>query len=160
LYSCYKSYKAILAFWSNLPAEPNPAADSEVKKTTIALPTAHNHVASTNQTQSHPVTVGGGEQTTTTHPLIAPNPVATGGGEGSSRPMINDKVCVLWCFTQRDSTVFKVIAPVDASISRLKKLVWEECKNGVFRDTDATNLVLWKVSDKWLANSAQLTSYQ
>lgn len=98
---------------------------------------------------------------TTMHPLIAPNPnpVATGGGEESSCPKTNDKVRVLWCFTKGDSTAFEVIAPVNASISRLKKLVWEERKNGEFRDTDATDLVLWKVSGEWLANSAQLTSY-
>jgi hypothetical protein len=68
------------------------------------------------------------------------------------------EVHVLWCFTQRDSTAFEVIAHVDASISQLKKLVWEERKNGVFRDTDATDLMLWKVGDEWLANNAQLTS--
>ena len=72
--------------------------------------------------------------------------------------MADDEVRVLWCFI-KDSTAFEVIAPVNASIGRLKKLVWEERKNGVLRDTDAPDLVLWKVSSEWLANNAQLTSY-
>lgn len=151
----YLCYKAISAFWGNLPARPNPVAAEE----TIALPpTAHNPVASTNPTQSHPVAAEGGEKTTTTRPLTAPNPVATGGGEERSLPMADDEVRVLWCFIKGDSTAFEVTAPVRASIGRLKKLVWEERKHGVLRETDATDLVLWKVSSECPADSTQLTS--
>jgi Crinkler effector protein N-terminal domain len=62
--------------------------------------------------------------------------------------MFNDPHRVLWCLMKHDSNPFEVTAPVDASIGRLKKLIWEERKNGVLRGIDATDLVLRKVSSK------------
>src|ERR1700732_1033628 len=73
--------------------------------------------------------------------------------------MANDPHRVLWCLIKGDSNPFEVTAPVDASISKLKKLVWEERKNGAFLGVDATDLLLWKVSSERLADSSQLTSY-
>ena len=51
----------------------------------------------------------------------------------------------LWCLIEGDTTTFGVTAPVTTSIHLLKKLVLEECKNGVLRNVDARDLVLWKV---------------
>jgi hypothetical protein len=46
--------------------------------------------------------------------------------------MANDPHRVLWCLiTKSTSNPFDVTALVHASISKLKKLVWEEHKNGV-----------------------------
>ena len=50
------------------------------------------------------------------------------------------------CFVQDDSDVFKVKASVNGDVVDLKKLVFDEGKNSTFRDTDAKNLTLWKVS--------------
>ena len=105
-------------------------------------------MASTNPTQSHPVAAeGGSEQTTTTHPLTAPNPVATEGGEESSLAMADDEVRVLWCLIQDESTPFEVIAPVNASINQLKKLVKEEGIDVTERDSILSkHMTLWEVS--------------
>ena len=73
--------------------------------------------------------------------------------------MINDTHRDLWCFIKGDPNAFEVTAPVDASIARLKKLVWEQRKNGVLREIDAADLVLLKVSSECLADRSQLTSY-
>jgi hypothetical protein len=69
--------------------------------------------------------------------------------------MANDTHRVLWCFIKNDSNPFEVTAPVNASISRLKKLVWEKGKNGILSETDAKDLVLCKVSSELLADNAQ-----
>jgi Crinkler effector protein N-terminal domain len=68
--------------------------------------------------------------------------------------MTNDTRRDLWCFIKDDPNAFVVTAPIDASIARLKKLVWEEGKNGVLSNTDAKDLVLWKVSSEGLADSS------
>jgi hypothetical protein len=68
--------------------------------------------------------------------------------------MTNDTHRNLWCFIKDDPNVFEVTAPVDATISRLKKLVWEEGKNGVLSNTDAKDLMLWKVSSEGLAEDS------
>jgi hypothetical protein len=73
--------------------------------------------------------------------------------------MANDTHRVLWCLMKNSSNPFKVNAPVKTSFGRLKDLVWEKHKNGVLQGTDATDLVLWKVSNVGLAGSSQLTSY-
>ena len=44
--------------------------------------------------------------------------------------MTNDTHRDLWCFIKGDPNAFEVTAPVNASIARLKKLVWEERQNG------------------------------
>src|SRR5258705_43192 len=72
--------------------------------------------------------------------------------------MANDLHRVLWCLIQDDSNPFEVTAPVDASIGRLKELIWEKRKNGVLRGSDAADLALWKVRTKRLADSSLLTS--
>jgi len=68
--------------------------------------------------------------------------------------MTNDTHRDLWCFIKGDPNVFEITAPVNANISRLKKLVWEEGKNGVLSNTDAKDLVLGKVSNEGLADSS------
>jgi len=66
----------------------------------------------------------------------------------------------LWCFIKGDSIAIKVTPVGGADIYDLKHLIWEERKNnGVLRGTDASGLVLWKVSSEGLANISQLTSY-
>ena len=60
--------------------------------------------------------------------------------------MTNDTHRDLWCFIKGDPNAFEVTAPINASIARLKKLVWEQRKNGVLRGIDAADLVLLKVS--------------
>ena len=54
--------------------------------------------------------------------------------------MAND-TRVLFCLIEGDTNPFEVTVSTDKSISFLKKVIWEECKNGYARD-----LVLWKVS--------------
>lgn len=66
---------------------------------------------------------------------------------------------MLWCFTKGDSTAFPVSALGKTSIGEVKDLVWEKGRNGVLSGTDAKDLVLWKASAEWLAESSQLTSY-
>ena len=79
--------------------------------------------------------------------------------------MANDPHRVLWCLIKSASNPlevakpFEVTAPVDASISKPQKLVWEEHKIGVLRGIDATNLVLWKVSSEGPEDGSRLTSY-
>ena len=51
----------------------------------------------------------------------------------------------LWYLVERDATPFEVTAPVNANINRLKELVHEKRKNGVFSNVDASDLILWKV---------------
>ena len=51
----------------------------------------------------------------------------------------------LWCLIQGDSTPFEVTAPVNATINRLKELVWEKRKRGAFKNVDASDIILWKV---------------
>ena len=55
--------------------------------------------------------------------------------------------------------MFKVTAPVNASVSQLKHFIWKKGKNGVLSGADAKDLVLGKVSSKWVAVSTLLTSY-
>ena len=50
----------------------------------------------------------------------------------------------LWCLIG-DSTPFEVTAPVNATIYRLKELVWEKRKRGTLKNVDASDLILWKV---------------
>ena len=75
--------------------------------------------------------------------------------------MANDTHRELWCFikTKGDSKPFRVTPLREASIDELKDEVWKKRRNGVLRDVNATDLVLWKVSSKGLADSSQLTSY-
>jgi hypothetical protein len=68
--------------------------------------------------------------------------------------MANDTHRVLWCLIKSSSNPFEVTAPVETSFSRFKDLVWEKRKNGALRGTDATDLVLWKVSNEGLAGSS------
>jgi len=63
----------------------------------------------------------------------------------------------LWCLIKGDSIAFRVTPLGKAGIDDLKGLVREPCKNGILRDVDAKDLVLWKVSRKGLADSSQLT---
>jgi hypothetical protein len=62
--------------------------------------------------------------------------------------MSNDQR-LLWCLIDTDidieSMPFEVTAPINASVNRLKELVWEKGKNGVLGNVDAKNLVLYKV---------------
>jgi hypothetical protein len=73
--------------------------------------------------------------------------------------MANDTHRELWCLIKGDSTAFRVTPLGKASIDELKDLVWEKRKNSALRNVDATDLVLWKVSNEGLACSSQLTSY-
>ena len=73
--------------------------------------------------------------------------------------MTNDTHRDLWCCIKDDPNVFEVTALVDANIGQLKKLVWEQRKNGALQEIDAADLVLLKVSNKCLAGCSQLTSY-
>lgn len=73
--------------------------------------------------------------------------------------MADDSRRELWCLIKNNSTAFRVTPLCKASIDELKGLIWEKRKNGVLRDVDATDLVLWKVSSDGLADSSQLTSY-
>jgi hypothetical protein len=52
----------------------------------------------------------------------------------------------LWCIVEDDAAPFLVTVPTNAYINDLKKLIKEERKNGILKDVDATDLVLWKVS--------------
>ena len=47
----------------------------------------------------------------------------------------------LWCLIEGDSMPFKVTAPVNANINRLKELV----RDDALRNVDASDLVLLKV---------------
>jgi len=62
--------------------------------------------------------------------------------------MSNDQR-LLWCLIDTDidieSIPFELTVPINASVSRLKELVWEKGKNGVLGNVDAKNLVLYKV---------------
>jgi len=60
----------------------------------------------------------------------------------------------LWCLIKGDSKMFDVTPLRTTRISRLKDLIWEKRKNGALKNTDATDLVLWKVSSEGLANSS------
>jgi hypothetical protein len=73
--------------------------------------------------------------------------------------MTNDTHRDLWCFIKGDPNAFEVTVPVDVSIGRLKKLVWEQRKNGALRENDAADLALLKVSSECSADRSRLTSY-
>ena len=73
--------------------------------------------------------------------------------------MDNDPHRVFWCFIKDDFDAFEISAPVNASLSRLKDMVWEKGRNSTFRTTDAKNLVFWKASSEWLADGSRLTSH-
>jgi hypothetical protein len=60
--------------------------------------------------------------------------------------MTDNPSFVICCLAQGDTHVFKVKAYVGQDIADLQKLVYQEGKNGVFRDTDAKDLTLWKAS--------------
>jgi hypothetical protein len=55
--------------------------------------------------------------------------------------MADDNDRVLWCLIHGESTPFEVIAPVNASMNQLKKLIKEE---GI--DVASRFMALWKVS--------------
>ena len=64
----------------------------------------------------------------------------------TSSAMPDNGFRVICCVVQDDSNVFKIKASVNDDVVDLKKLVFDEGKNSTFRDTDAKNLTLWKVS--------------
>ena len=94
------------------------------------------------QNPTQPQGAGGSQPTTSLH-----DPLPT-----------NHSYLELWCLIKGDSIVFPVTLLDKASIAHLKDLIWEKGRNDVSRDVDPKNLVLWKVSDKGLADSWQLTS--
>ena len=96
-------------------------------------------------TQLHSASGSTPEPTTSTHDPIP--------------AMANVASLKLRCFIKGDSIPFRVTPAGEAEIDDLKDLVWERKKNGVLRDTDASDLVLWQVSSERPANSSQLTSY-
>jgi hypothetical protein len=51
----------------------------------------------------------------------------------------------LTCLIEGDSSPFIVKPTVDMSIMELRKLIQDERKNGVLRNVDAADLMLWKV---------------
>jgi hypothetical protein len=73
--------------------------------------------------------------------------------------MANDTHRVLWCLIKGESIPFEVIAPANASIYQLKKLIRVEKENGALQDVDAANLMLGKVSSEEVTDNSQLTSY-
>ena len=73
--------------------------------------------------------------------------------------MANNPPRVLWCFIIEGNSTALWVIPLGETIDELKHLVWKKGKNGIFRDVDAADLVLWKVSREGLADSSQLTSY-
>jgi len=62
-----------------------------------------------------------------------------------SLSLMENDTRVLFCLIEGDTDAFDVTVPTYKSISSLKKVIWDECKN-TFRDVDARYLVLWKVS--------------
>jgi hypothetical protein len=52
----------------------------------------------------------------------------------------------LWCIVEDDTAPFWVTVPTNAYIDDLKESIKEECKHGILKDVDATDLVLWKAS--------------
>jgi Crinkler effector protein N-terminal domain len=63
-----------------------------------------------------------------------------------SLSLMADDTRVLFCLIERDAKLFQVTVSTGESIAFLKKVIWEEGKNGPLRDVDAADLVLWKVS--------------
>ena len=59
--------------------------------------------------------------------------------------MADDAPRALNCLIEGDSSPFKVKPTGSNDIIDLKKLIWEECKNGVLSSVDASDLTLWKV---------------
>ena len=59
--------------------------------------------------------------------------------------MAND-TRVLFCLIQGETDPFEVTVSTSKSISSLKGVIQEKCKNVALRDVDAADLVLWKVS--------------
>jgi len=55
-------------------------------------------------------------------------------------------VFTIFGLVQGDTTVFDVTVAANDYVSRLKKLVYEEGKNGILHDADAKDLSLWAVS--------------
>ena len=58
--------------------------------------------------------------------------------------MDDNSTRILWCLVQGDSRLFKATLN-NGTVYDLKKLIQELRKNGVFRNVDAKDLVLWKV---------------
>jgi hypothetical protein len=56
-----------------------------------------------------------------------------------------DELRELNCLVEGDSTGFHVIVPIGNRVSHLREMVWEERKNGAFRNIDSTDLALMKV---------------
>jgi hypothetical protein len=128
------------------------------------LPSLKFFVAFINTIKTVFDTMGAKRKTTETTPV--PNPTQLQHVSGSeattstSRPaMANDTHRDLWCFIEGDSMPFEVTPLGKDSINELKHLIWREGKNGVLSNTDAKDLVLWKVSSEGLTDSSQLTSY-
>jgi len=89
----------------------------------------------------------------------APEPTVTTSTRDPILAMADETSLELWYLIKGDSEAFDVTPLRKTRISGLKRLIWEGEKNGVLRGTDASDLVLWKVSSEGLANILQLTSY-
>jgi hypothetical protein len=59
---------------------------------------------------------------------------------------MNDETIEFLWLAQRDSRVSLMTVGSDKHVFHLQMLIHEAGKNGVFRDTDARDLVLWMVS--------------
>jgi hypothetical protein len=59
--------------------------------------------------------------------------------------MADDAPRALICLIQGESVLFRVEPNGSVDIIGLRDLIKEECKNGVLKNVDATDLTLWKV---------------
>jgi hypothetical protein len=63
-----------------------------------------------------------------------------------SNDLRNDSIRSLFCLIEGDNVPFRVDVEVDCEINQLKKDIHKEREKGAFRDVDAADLRLYKVS--------------
>jgi hypothetical protein len=59
--------------------------------------------------------------------------------------MADEAPCTLNCLIEGESLLFRAKPAGNKDVIDLRKLIWEERKNGVLSSVDATDLTLWKV---------------
>ena len=82
--------------------------------------------------------------TSTDPPPVPPDDLTPTTTSASS--MADNANCVLWCLVDGKDTPFKIRVPINFDIGDVKELVKEKRKNGILREIDATDLVLWNMS--------------
>jgi len=55
---------------------------------------------------------------------------------------------LLWCFIIGDSNPFHIRVSLNATVSELKQLIWNDRKHGILREFDYLDLILSKVSSE------------